>query len=352
MFLNIERSWLFGGINIWLGVIALVCLIVSGVYIWKNYSLRNVINRYRRKVREENEKRQAETQLQETSYSAMARHILPVELFDLLGVKTEEDLSLERQRRVKTANLSVNSNDFSDIVHSMNPEAVFSFINRFLEKSVPAIYEAGGVVEGFKEAGMTALFLKNPEKALETAVTLCEQLNELGARYPKYTEFSIGITYENAIIGVVGAPQRKGILLMSEDSSGLSAWLQGLAVKYYARIVVTEMYASLVEKFQKRFNVRLLGYVYVSDTDTVKKIYDVFDGDETEVKNRKRQTKMLFEKGVALFMEREFMQARQYFIEVLKTDRFDRAAKEYVFRCELYNNNPEEEQTLFLERYG
>ena len=84
----------------------------------------------------------------------------------------------------------------------------------------------------------------------------------------------------------------------------------------------------------------------------MRKIYDVFDGDEKDTRNRKRQTKMLFEKGVLLFSEQNYQEARQHFIEVLKTDRMDKAAKEYVYLCEWYLNESEEKKNVYIECYG
>ena len=71
--------------------------------------------------------------------------------------------------------------------------------------------------------------------------------------------------------------------------------------------------------------------IYIKDTDRIQKVYDVFDGDEQEIRNHKRQTRMVFEKGVHLFSKQNYQEARQYFIEVLKTDHFDKAAKECIF---------------------
>lgn len=350
MKLNLEMEWLTAGVNIVFCVIAVVCIVLVILYMIRNQRLKAVISDYQKKVKAEAEKNRTRIQMQESNQADMLGHIIPIELFELLQIKTEKDLSLEKQRRVQSVSLTVDSNEFSNIIHAMSAEEVFSFINVFMEKAIPAVYEAGGIVEDFHKAGMTILFLENPKKAVETAVTICEMLNELGQRRQEYTRFSIGITYESAIVGVVGARQRMNLLMLSEESSGLSTWLQKLAEKYYARILVAETYAALISQFEKKFHVRLLGYVYVSDTHSVIKVYDVFDGDEKEIRNRKRQTKMVFEKGVMLFAERKFVEARQYFIEVLKTDRFDRAAKEYVFRCEEAVSHPNHEQDIYIEK--
>lgn len=347
------QDWLTAGINIGLCIVAFAGVAFAAALIWRNYRLKAVIKQYRLQVMREAEKSRPDMQTEQAGESGMADALLPVELFQLLQIRTEEDLERNKLRRVMAANVSINNNGFSGFLHMMHAEAVFSFLNAFLERAVPVICEAGGIIEDFEKAGMAVLLVSQPERALPMAVSLCEQLNELAQQQEQYAGFSIGITYEHAVLGMAGTRRRMGLLMLSEDSSGLSSWLQEIAEKYYARILVTETYAALIEHFQRNYHVRLLGYIYVADTDSVKKIYDVFDGDEKEVRNRKRQTKMLFEKGVGLFAEQEYAQARQYFIEVLKTDRFDRAAKEYVFRCEMRDGQGDtEKKDLYLECYG
>ena len=83
----------------------------------------------------------------------------------------------------------------------------------------------------------------------------------------------------------------------------------------------------------------------------MEKIYDVFDGDDNDMRNRKRQTRMVFESGIQLYTEQKFEEARQHFIEVLKSDRYDLAAKEYVYRCEEYTREKPANPIVYIERY-
>ncbi len=333
-------EWMIAGVNVSLCVAAAVCFVIAIIYLWRNYSLEEIILEYQKK--EKRKKEEATGSGLRIESDKITDYVTPIELFSLLGIQNAEDLSLEKQRSVQTVNMSVNSNEFSKIIHSMSAKEVFSFINRFFQDAITQIYQSGGLVESFWETGMRVLYLHDYEKAIVSAVSICELLNELGKEAEIYTNYTIGMTYENTIVGVVGDKQRMNLLVLSAESSGLSGWLQRMGDKYYARILVTDSYAELIVEFQKKFNERLLGYVYVKDTDSMMKVYDVYDGDKKEIRNHKRQTKIVFEKGVLLFTQRNYKEARQCFIEVLKTDRFDRAAKEYVFLCEEYIRNPED----------
>jgi class 3 adenylate cyclase len=334
-------------------IVLVILVFISFAIVWilarKNRRLVNVIKYHQKKIKEQKEKGGEQKKEDMISIERM----IPKELFKVLKVKTISDISFENQEHAEMVNMYINSNDFSKMIHSMGAEEIFVFINRFLSEAIPKIDEMGGIIEGFQEAGMSVLFLEEPEKAVVAAVSICELLNQLGESDSRYNHFSIGLCYQNAMVGVVGHPKRWSLLTLPEEASGISGWLQSIADKYYAKILVTDSYLELIEDFKKKFNVRFLGYIYISDTDSMKKVYDVFDGDEKDVRNRKRQTKMVFEKGVNLFVEQNYQEARQHFIEVLKTDSFDKAAKEYVYLCELYlKEDADEKKEVYIEYYG
>mgnify|MGYP006990313783 CR=1 FL=1 len=48
-------------------------------------------------------------------------------------------------------------------------------INQVLHVSVPVIVEKEGMIEGFQNAGFTALFDNNSEAALLGAITICQK---------------------------------------------------------------------------------------------------------------------------------------------------------------------------------
>lgn len=332
-----------------LSVFLIISFVVIWVFIKNNRRLIRIIKYHQRKIKEK-----SQMKMQEDKHNMnMVQRMIPVELFEFLQIKDISEVSFEKQRQTETISMHINNNEFSRIVHSREAEKIFLFINQFLNEAVPQIYENGGVIEGFQEAGMTVLFFKEYDKAVVAAISIVELLNELSMkkREPHYDNFSIGLCYDNSIIGVVGHPERMSLLTLSAYTSGLSRWLQSIAEKYYAKILVTDSCVEKITDFQKKFHVRFLGYIYIKDTDRIEKIYDVFDGDEQEIRNRKRQTRMVFEKGVHLFSKQNYQEARQYFIEVLKTDHFDKAAKEYIYFCEYYLKETNEKRKVYLECY-
>lgn len=91
-----------------------------------------------------------------------------------------------------------------------------------------------------------------------------------------------------------------------------------------------------IPNFDSRYHARILGMIHVSATDSLEKIYDVYDGDDEALREIKEYTKQSFEDGVKHFMAKRFYEARRCFVEVLKVSQGDYAAREYLYLCNKY----------------
>lgn len=279
---------------------------------------------------------------------------LPEELLGMIGI---DDVSvppadiLAGQEEVQAVILHGNIAEFQELIHVMGTKEVYALINRVLSHTVPAVYGNGGMVDSYQDAGIRALFTGQMESGLNAAVLICERMlqveDDRGGR-----DFSVGLCFGKVSIGVVGYGRKLSVLTLS-TYTGFGEFLQRMGPKYYAKILAAGSYVDHIRGFEKNYNYRLLGIFFVRDTGSEEKIYDIFDGDEAGTRNRKRKTKMLFEKGVALFLGREFEEARIYFIEVLKADHSDRAAREYVYLCDTYGGmeGDEEPAQMYLEYF-
>ena len=65
-------------------------------------------------------------------------------------------------------------------------------------------------------------------------------------------------------------------------------------------------------------------------------VFELFDQDQPQLKQLKRQTKSNFEQAAFLYHRQSFAQAEQIFQSVLQTNPQDKAAMLYVKRCQRY----------------
>ena len=255
--------------------------------------------------------------------------LLPVRLLKMLDVNDAAEITTGLQQEFTAAVMYVNTMDYIEAVHNINSGKLFADINRVFKSLIPVILEKGGMIDKFERAGMSGLFTENNENAVEAAVLLCDAVEKLDDK-EEYKGFSIGLTYGEVMFGVVGHSSRLSAVAMSESIT-LARFLQRKALKYYARILVTYEFIQCIEDFHKKYNSRLLGYFYDQTRDKMVRIYDIYDGDAIKIKQSKRKTRLIFEQGVDRYIQGDYQEARLYFVEVLKADRNDLAAKEYLY---------------------
>lgn len=264
---------------------------------------------------------------------------VPSKIFQILRKTSVTDVSLGDQMSEDITILTFNAVDFEQIASSLTGEEMFALINKIFSNLVPTVNRNGGVVDKFINAGLVAFYTTGSEAALVTAVSVCQTIDQVNAKggfgAERRIEMTNGISHGPVMIGIVGHEERLAATTISEHTN-LSGFLRKIAPKYGSRILTTAAVMRNIEDFDQKFNARFIGFLHVQANNSTEKLYDVFDGDQEEIRLFKKQTKELFEKGVNLFCAKEFYEARLVFIEVLKRFRQDGAAKEYLYLCDKY----------------
>lgn len=274
---------------------------------------------------------------------------VPLKIFELIGKSSVTDVHLGDQKNADVTVCTIHAKDFETAVHKIPIDCILKYITSVLDTLVPFVIAQGGVIEKFEEAGLTAFYTEESEKALLAAISACQKMEVTTIEdfygIHKKMELAVGITYGPAMIGIVGHDKRLEATTISEQTT-MASFLKKIAPKYNARILITASTTHQIAEFEKRYNSRLIGFLYSSSSKQYEKLYDVFDGDDQENKILKKQTKEAFEKGVTLFCNQKFYEARLAFIEVLKQFRKDNAAREYVALCEQYQKRQKTEELI------
>lgn len=274
--------------------------------------------------------------------------MLPAQFLAMFRDRATGDIHFREQKSIEAAVLSFNISGFSEWIRMKTAEEIFIFVNGVLGKVVPSVLHQEGEIDRFVDAGLKAFFLKKPERALDAAISICEAMNQ-GEKAE--ADFSIGLSYGNVMVGMVGDEKRFGVLTISE-TTGFTQFLQEKANQYGARILISGSMKKQIPSFEKHYNSRYLGCIWIEAAAASEDLYDVYDGDELESKNAKRKTRILFEKGIDLFQKGRIYDARLHFIEVLKANRMDGAAKEYLYRCNQYlEREADAKAQIYLEVY-
>ena len=280
---------------------------------------------------------------------------VPSQFFELLSKESVIDTRLGDQKQCELSVMNFNVVAFDSLIRQMSSENMFAFINQILQHAIPEVVHNEGMVETFRDGGFTALYRDSCERALDSAVSISQKMNMLNRDQSFKTEesvrFSAGIAYGSVMLGVVGEDARMSALSISQQTA-VAEFLQKIAPKYNAGILVTGSAAAQIDNFEGLYRARVLGYFLNTFTDKLEKLYDVYDGDQEEDRRRKDMTREMFEEGVRLFCARKFYEARTCFVEVLKQYRRDAAAREYLFLCnQYYQKKDAADVDIFVERF-
>ncbi|MBR1630154.1 MAG: hypothetical protein IJ679_12970 [Lachnospiraceae bacterium] len=277
---------------------------------------------------------------------------VPNQLLQFLGIQADEAAfsdMLKKQIECNAVVLQVGIDKGEEVLHSTNAAATFSLVNELFELAVPAVRRFNGMIDCFLENGFQALFTKSREDGVRAAIQIRE--NILQRKYIYEDRVTVGLAYGPVSVGVIGFEDRVSPITMSMHTS-IARFLQKKAGEYHAHILLTGTLLESISDYATLYGHRPLGLFYRESEKKEERIYDLFDGDAPAARQTKRKTKQLFEKGMHVFLERDFVKARGFFIEVLKADRSDTAARKYLSLCDGFLLAPPSEsiRSLCLER--
>ncbi|WP_207646537.1 hypothetical protein [[Clostridium] polysaccharolyticum] len=283
------------------------------------------------KVLEETKLDLAEKVKKQEQHIKRLERTIPIELYEK-GKIVENGEIKNISIHEPFAIMEMNASHFSKQVQGRSLEAVLNLSNSLLTKVIPYVYENNGLINSFKKAGFVAFYEKSCESALKAAISISEIIEET-KNSELIENFAVGLSYGMVLAGMAGTEHRNSLITVSV-SADLAKFLRSIARKYSARVLITGTLKQRIEEFERKFHSRKLGYIYITETDSLEEVFDVYDGESVQTRKEKQKTKIVFEKGVDFYTKGEYEKARQYFIEVCKTNRYDDAAKEYLKRCD------------------
>ncbi len=263
---------------------------------------------------------------------------VPNQLRKLLNKEEITDVNLGDQSKLNMSIMFSNIRHFYSLSETMTTEENFNFINSFLSRIGPVIPLNSGFINKYLGAGIMALFQNGAEDALNAAIQMRAVLDayndhRLQRGYRKI-DFGIGIHKCQVMMGIVGEEKRLEGTVISEGVN-LAETLEKISITFGASILVT---SSIMDEVRNKdiYQYRLLGRLILGDKNQPVTIYDVYQGDEASLRKIKEETKDIFESAIELYQKKNFKGAKKNFIEVIKQNNEDEAAKIYFFLSDKY----------------
>ncbi|QGQ96633.1 HAMP domain-containing protein [Paenibacillus psychroresistens] len=280
-----------------------------------------------------------------TKLNEANNRFVPRQFLQYLGKESIQNVELGDQVEQEMGILILNMQSFYEFSKNLTPKENFNFINSFLNRFGPIVRKNEGMINKYLGAGIMALFPNRAEDSLDTAIEMRQMLDvynthRLNSGYSTI-DISIGIHRGPLMLGIIGEEKRMEGNVIS-DNVNIAGILEKMSNSMGVSILITdEIYKVLTEP--KQYESRSLGMVYIEGKDEPIHLYDVFQGDPEHVRKLKLKTKATFEIAVEAYQNGRFYDAREAFLEVIKLNRWDKAARLYFYLADdCYQNGASE----------
>jgi class 3 adenylate cyclase/CheY-like chemotaxis protein len=299
-------------------------------------------------------------ELQKKTRAAFARYV-PADVMDEIIYK-----SSEARNESETRNAVVLFSDirqFTKISEATGAQAVVSFLNNFFSIMGNEILHENGMVDKFIGDAIMAVFglskgPHNPEtSSVRAAVKMLDALSRVDTSSLNLPEgrlrIGIGINCGECVVGNIGFQNKMDYTLIG-NTVNLASRLEGTTKIYCHPLIVSEY---IYEAARDDFLFRKIDTVRVKGKDDPVGIYAVYTGFEGEDVSNFRSGRVQdlpvvpsllinrdildnFNKGLTLYMMREWESARDFFGKALEIDGNDFLSRLYLERSAGFLKEP------------
>lgn len=222
-----------------------------------------------------------------------------------------------------------------------HPEELVRIMNAYFSAACGEIEKRGGYIDKFIGDAIMAMWGAplddpfSPQNAVAAAVAMQEALDrfnhDLTARGLPALSSRIGIHSGIAIVGNMGSARRLNYTATG-DTVNLASRLEGANKEFGSRILISE---SVYQALPPDFLIRDMGFLAVKGKTAAVRVYEVM-GRLSAASPEVIRRKVSFEKALALFLQRRFLEAASTF----RLWQDDPAARFYLRLANLYAGNP------------
>lgn len=286
----------------------------------------------------ETERRQFTNELQkalaaEEKLTDAYGRFVPHEFLHFLGYESILEVKLGDQVQKEMSVLFSDIRDFTSLSETMTPAENFQFINAYLSRMEPAITQNFGFIDKYIGDAIMALFDGSADDAVKAGIAMLEELNEYnisrnGPDCPPL-QIGIGINTGSLMLGTVGGQSRMDSTVIS-DAVNLASRVENLTKEYGVSMLITQ---NTFIELNDIYDLRLIDRVTVKGKSQMVTVYEVFAADPPELRQKKLETKTLFEQALVLYNSDRYVEATRFFSGCLQINPTDNVAQIYMQRC-------------------
>jgi PAS domain S-box-containing protein len=277
------------------------------------------------------------THLRLSNLNIASGRFVPHKFLQLLGKESIIDVAVGDYVEQEMSILFSDIRDFTTLSESMTPEDNFKFINAYLSRMESAIIENNGFIDKYIGDAIMALFSGNADDAVKAGIAMLHRLADYNQHRTNSSDvpikIGIGINTGSLMLGTVGGKNRMDGTVIS-DAVNLASRLESLTKNYGVSLLISQQTFLRLHN-PSEYSIRFIEKVKVKGKSEAVAVFEVFDGDEPEIKEGKLATRTIFEEGLILYQQHSIREAAQRFEDVLSVNPRDTAARIYLARCQI-----------------
>ena len=265
----------------------------------------------------------------------ISARFVPREFLRCLSKNSIAELALGDQVLSDMAILFADIRSFTSLSEKMTPRDNFRFLNSYLGRMNPFIWENGGYIDKYIGDAIMALFPSGAGSALDAGIAMLAQIPVYNSHRAAFgyapIRIGVGVNAGPVMLGVIGHERFMQGTVIS-DAVNLASRLEGLTKIYGASLIVSNHVLFGLED-PNRYHYRFLDRVRLRGKEDTVPVYEVFNADPPELFERKKRTREIFERGVYEYHAGDFTLAAKLFDEIRDPKAPEKAIEIYRIRC-------------------
>lgn len=214
--------------------------------------------------------------------------------------------------------------DFQAVKEGCGQEEMFRRINQSLHVMILKIREYGGQILSFYQGGMAVLF---PGRGSQAVLCVQQILNELKDE----ASYHAGIDYRKLHLEVVGNEERMDFTVGQEDWQEVREMQNFSALHGLGLVAGSGLIQKMEEEGDRRL-ARFLGSVPIGTKALT--LYEIPAEEDKEQFSLYLETAEIFDRGVKAYLQGNYQESREYFAQILRKNRYDKAAQMFFTACD------------------
>ncbi len=255
---------------------------------------------------------------------------VPQQVFRLLGRENLADVDLESAVEGKYCVLVAN-------LYSRQPKVDFESARERINCFFAIVHRAAGengatLLSDSAGLGDLRLLCPDGNAAARAAMEAIARIDEHNAKCDIAQRLSVSFFLHHTVLGfgICGDGERYVPAMISSELDEILALCEEFR-RFSSRLIVTEAAYKTLDA--SGYFHRFIGFVSGADEATTG-LYDFYDSSSPGTIRLLNETLGAFNKGMELYSQKRFYDAKNMFAIVLRENQYDNVARHYVFQCE------------------